>query len=140
MELEVTFDDPKTFTKPFTLRIEKTLAPDTELLEDICDNERSGAHLTSGVKVSREALSKYAGTYEFAPGRQAVVSVSGDQLVIQDSANPADRLFVASSETVFLSSLSQAAIEFVKDGRGAVTHFTRTIGGRIEKAARVAIP
>src|SRR5881628_3302057 len=30
LELEMTFDDPKSFTKPFTLRMEKTLAPDTE--------------------------------------------------------------------------------------------------------------
>jgi uncharacterized protein DUF3471 len=136
MELEVTFDDPKTFKKPFTLKTEKTLVVDTELLEDICDNERSNPHLTSGVKVSPATLAKYAGTYQFAPGRDAVVSVSGDQLVIQDPANPADRLFVAGSETTFLSSLSQAAIQFVKDSQGNVTQMVRTVGSREEKANR----
>ena len=136
LEYEMTIDDPKAFTKPFTLRADKTLAPDTVLLEDICENERSGTHLVSGVKIAPEVLSKYAGTYEFAPGRQAVVTVSGDQLLMQDSAHPADRLFVARSETVFLSSVSMASIEFVKNAQGAVTDLIRTEAGRSEKAVR----
>jgi hypothetical protein len=128
MELEMTFDDPKTFTNPFTLRMEKTLAADTELLEDICENEVSRAHLTSGVKVAPDVLAKYAGTYELA-GRNIVVTVVGDQLSVQDSASPLDNLFVARSETEFLSSVSQVSLEFVKDAQGAVTHFIRTGGG-----------
>ena len=108
----------------------------TELLEDICENERSNEHLTGGVKLAPGVLSKYAGTYEFAAGREAVVSVAGDQLLIQDSANPLDSLFVARSETVFLSSVSQVVIEFVKDAQGAVTHFMRTGAGKDGKAVR----
>ena len=112
------------------------MAADTELLEDVCENEVSGAHLTSGVKVSTAVLSKYAGTYELA-GRALVVSVAGDQLIVQDSANPLDRLFVARSETAFLSSVSQVAIEFARNAQGAVTHFIRTDGaGRNERAVR----
>jgi hypothetical protein len=65
-----------------------------------------------------------------------VVTVAGDQLVVQDAASPLDRLFVARSETVFLSSVSQAAIEFVKDARGGVTHFIRTGAGPDQKAVR----
>ena len=136
LEYELTLDDPKTFTKPVTLRADKTLAPDTDLLEDVCENEQSGAHLAGGVKVAPEVLSKYAGTYEFAPGREAVVTVAGDQLLIRDSANPADRLFVARSETVFLSSVSQVVIEFVGNAQGTITHFTRTTGARNERAVR----
>ena len=136
MEYELTLDDPKTFTRPVTLRADKTLAPDTELLEDICENEQSGAHLAGGVKLAPAVLAKYAGTYVFASGREAVVSVAGDQLIVQDSAHPTDRLFVARSETVFLSSLSQAVLEFVKDPQGAVTHFNRTGAGPDEKAVR----
>ena len=70
--------------------------------------EKSGARLAGGVKVAPDILSKYAGAYELN-GREIVVSVAGDQLMIQDSSTPADRLFVARSETVFLSSLSQVA-------------------------------
>ena len=128
LELETTFDDPKTFAKPFTLRSEKTFAADTDLLEDICENEVTRAHLTGGVKLAPELLAKYAGTYELA-GREIVVSVAGEQLLIQDIATPLDNLFVARSETEFLSSVSQVAIEFVRDAGGGVSHFNRTGGG-----------
>lgn len=140
MDYELTLDDPKTFTRPVTLRADKTLVPDTELLEDICENEQSGAHLAGGMKLPQAVLSTYAGTYAFAPGRDAVVTVAGDQLIVQDSAHPADRLFVARSETVFLSSLSQVVIEFVKGPQGAVTHFNRTGAGPNEKAVRKSSP
>jgi hypothetical protein len=135
MDLEVTFEDPKTFNKPFTLRMEKLLTADTEILEDVCENERDSYHLESGVKVPPAILAKYAGSYELS-GRELAVTVSGDQLSIQDPANPLDRLFVARSETEFLSSVSQVAIEFVKDSRGSVTHFVRTGAGKEEKAVR----
>lgn len=135
MDLEVTFNDPKTFRAPFSLRIEKTFEADTELLEDVCENEVSRGHLTGGVKVAPAVLAKYAGAYELA-GRELVVSVAGDQLIVQDRANPLDRLFVARSETEFLSSVSQVAIEFVKDVQGTVTHFIRAGGAINEKAVK----
>jgi hypothetical protein len=135
LQLEVTFDDPKTFTKPFTLHMDKTYTADTEIFEDVCENERDSAKLTGGLKVAPETLAKYAGTYEL-PGREAVVTISGDQLIVKDSAYPKDQLFVAHSETEFLSSVSEASIEFSKDARGTVTHFTRTVGGKDEKAVR----
>ena len=47
---------------------------------------------------SQEVAGKDLEENEFAPGRQAVVSIAGDQLIVQDSAHPADRLYVASSE------------------------------------------
>jgi hypothetical protein len=137
LELEVTFDDPKTFAKPFTLRMEKILTPDTEIIEDVCENERDSSHLESGFKVAPEVLTKYAGTYQFGPGREVVVKADGNQLSIEDSASPKDRLFVARSATVFLSSVSQDAVEFFRDSKGAVTHFVRTTAaGKDEKAVR----
>jgi len=140
LELEVTFDDPKTFAKPFTLRMDKTLTADTEIIEDVCENERDSSHLESGVKVAPEILAKYAGTYQFGTGRQVVVKAVGYQLSIEDSANPLDQLFVARSETVFLSSVSQAVVEFFRDSQGAVTHFVRTGTGKEEKAVRKGDP
>jgi len=136
LEYEMSIDDPKAFTKPFTLRADKTLVPDTVLLEDICENERSGTHLVSGLKIAPQVLSSYAGTYEFSPERQAVVTVAGDQLLVQDSAHPADRLFVANSQNTFLSSVSMASIEFVKNAQGIVTHLVRREGGRSEQAVK----
>jgi hypothetical protein len=46
MEVELTIDDPKTYNKPFTVRFNVILSPDTELLEYFCtDNEKDQAHL-----------------------------------------------------------------------------------------------
>ena len=46
LEIEATIDDPKAYTKPFTVKQGLHLIPDSELLENICDeNERSAAHL-----------------------------------------------------------------------------------------------
>jgi len=133
--LDVTFADPKVFATPFTLHMDKTLAADTEILEDVCENEKSDVHLTGGVSVPNDVLAKYAGAYDLA-GRRLVVSVSGGQLIVDDPANPLDRLFVARSENAFSSSVSQVALEFAIDARGTVTHFTRTIGARSERAVR----
>lgn len=135
LQLEVTFDDPKTFTKPFTLRMDKTYTADTEIFEDVCENERDSTHLTSGVKVAPERLAAYAGPYQQA-GRDVVVAISGDQLLVKDAAYPKDQLFVARSQTQFLSSVSETTIEFDTDANGKVTHFTRKGSGKDEKAMR----
>jgi hypothetical protein len=42
MEIEFTFDDPKTFTRPWSTAVKFNLLPDTELLEFHCDNEKWG--------------------------------------------------------------------------------------------------
>jgi len=40
MEIEFSFDDPKTFTRPWAATVRFILLPDTELLEHQCDNEK----------------------------------------------------------------------------------------------------
>ena len=40
MEVEFTFDDPKTFTRSWSATVKFNLLPDTDLLEFHCDNER----------------------------------------------------------------------------------------------------
>jgi hypothetical protein len=135
LELDTTFEDPKVFTKPFSIHIEKTLAPDTEILEDVCENEKSGVHLMGGVTVPADVLAKYAGTYDLG-ARQLVVSIQGEQLVVEDPQSPLDRLFVARSQNTFSSSVSQVALEFVLDGRGNVTHLVRRLGANEQKAVK----
>jgi hypothetical protein len=114
----------------------KGYTADTEILEDICENEVSRTHLTSGVKVPAQVLARYVGTYKLASGRDVVVSVAGDQLAILDTASPLDKLFVATSDTRFLSSVSQLSIEFTRDAQGNVTSFTRRGAGPDERAVR----
>jgi hypothetical protein len=46
LQTDVTIEDPKTYTKPFTVRVTHRLLPDTDLIEFICtENDRSGPHL-----------------------------------------------------------------------------------------------
>jgi hypothetical protein len=46
MELQITVDDPKTFTKPFTFRVNQRLLPDTDLIESFCSEaEKDAAHM-----------------------------------------------------------------------------------------------
>jgi hypothetical protein len=46
MDLIVTIDDPKAYTKPWSVSIPLQLLPDTELAEDVCDNERDSLHIS----------------------------------------------------------------------------------------------
>ena len=47
-----------------------------------------------------------------------LISRDGTEVSIEDSANPKDRLFVALTETRFLSSVSQDVVEFFRDSPG----------------------
>jgi hypothetical protein len=45
MEIDVTIDDPKVYTKPWTVRVNQRIMPDQELLEFVClENQRYGKH------------------------------------------------------------------------------------------------
>lgn len=44
LELKVTIDDPKAYSKPWSAAIQLTFMPDTEMIEDMCDNERDARH------------------------------------------------------------------------------------------------
>ena len=45
-DVQVTIDDPKTYTKPFTYKIALRLLPDTDLLESFCnEDEKDMAHM-----------------------------------------------------------------------------------------------
>jgi hypothetical protein len=51
LEVEITVDDPKTYTKPFTFKVNQILVPDTELIEFIClENEKDIQHMNAGTK------------------------------------------------------------------------------------------
>jgi hypothetical protein len=43
MEIDVTVDDPKVYTRPWTVRVNQKIMPDQELLEFVClENQRFG--------------------------------------------------------------------------------------------------
>jgi hypothetical protein len=43
MQIDITIEDPKAYTKPFTVRVNHQLMPDTELMEFVCQ-ERDAVH------------------------------------------------------------------------------------------------
>jgi len=46
MDLEMTFEDPKYYTRPFSIKTELTLTPDSDVLEFVCgENEKDRAHV-----------------------------------------------------------------------------------------------
>ena len=46
LEIDVTIDDPKTFTRPLTVRVNQRLMVDQEMIEFICnENEQSTDHI-----------------------------------------------------------------------------------------------
>jgi hypothetical protein len=46
MEIELTIDDPKAYTKPWTIKIIHSIVLDTELMDYICtENEKDIGHM-----------------------------------------------------------------------------------------------
>ena len=123
IDLQVTLDDPKAYTRSWTLPIELDLRPDGDLNEYVCENERDAPHLVgkSGeeIHVQAEVLAQYVGTYEsarFPAG--VVVSLEGSRLML-DPERAGKIPLVAHSENSF--TMEGTSVEFVKDAKGAVT-------------------
>ncbi len=46
LEVEMTVDDPKAYTKPWTVKLNQSLMVDTDLLEYVCtEGERDSSHM-----------------------------------------------------------------------------------------------
>ena len=144
MDFEMTLTDPKTFSKPITFKADKTLVADTELLETICDNTGIAQHLVggNGFRLAPAALAKYAGTYEVAPGREAMVTVDGESLVLKLSSSGDIQTLAPQSETTFVGRgngtelLTGDQVEFARDSSGAITGLTLRARRGEQKAVR----
>jgi hypothetical protein len=138
MDLQITIDDPKTFTRPFSLQMPQKLTPDTDLIESVCENDRSVPHMLggTGAKLAPEVLSKFTGIYEFAPGSQAAITREGDLLFLQLGTNPLKLPLVPDSEKVFISRTNGDLIEFLTGTDGAIMGFIFHQGQVDRKAVR----
>jgi hypothetical protein len=45
MQLQITMDDPATYTRPVTVSVPLRLLPDTDILESVCEDEKDQAHI-----------------------------------------------------------------------------------------------
>ena len=122
LDVQVTLDDPKAYTRPWTLPLEFTLIPDGQLIEYVCENERDKPHLigTSAeeFRVPAEVLAQYPGTYVSGASSAAIVSLEGSRLMI-DSGGTGKIPLIAHSENTF--TMEGTFVKFVKDAKGAVT-------------------
>jgi hypothetical protein len=135
IDLQVTLDDPKAYTRPWTLPIELDLMPDGELIEYVCENERDAKHMVGKLeeeaRVAVDVLAQYVGTY----GPAAVVSLDGNRLMF--SLNGAGKIpLIAQSENRF--SLEGTILEFVRDSSGVVTGYVQhwTEGDRVARKTK----
>jgi len=135
VDRQVTFDDPTMYKRPWTIASNGNLAPDTELLETICENEKDRVHLVGRtaeektVTVAPAILARYVGTYE-VPSANALdtqatktvfdVTLVGGELFV-DFQGRGKVPMIPLSETTFSPRLL-GTFEFVKDASGKVTH------------------
>ena len=148
MEIEETFDDPKTFTKPWSITIPAELAADIDVIEYICaENEKDAKHLVGkasdavedarkrAVKVAPEVLAKYVGTYESHylenPVSARLSHVTVKDGVLLGDLSPAIPL----SDTVFFWGGTRH--EFVMNEKGVVTHML--VGENGSEAIRISV-
>ncbi len=128
IHFEITYDDPKTLTRPLTFSLAVNYAPDTEMLETVCENERSTAHLVgkanAGVKVDESVLAKYVGKYQVqagSPGTMAGFFGKSQTISLIDGQLWMNAIpLIPQSETRFDSAA--APIEFFSDAQGRITH------------------
>jgi hypothetical protein len=130
IDLQITFDDEKTFTRPWTVTTELLFDADTDLLEYVCnENEKDRQHFvqpqstsSAEIHVDPAVLAKYAGIYQIATPRgltKATITVQGDQLMIDVPGRGSGRM-VPQSATMFL--FLGASIEFVPNEKGEVDY------------------
>jgi hypothetical protein len=138
LQVEVTYNDPGAYAKPWGFMENMALAADTEMLESICEWSSDNWTVTDAAKVSvpPDVLARYVGVYSGIYGgnkRTIEVSLSGGQLMVKivgaadiegglgtagldpDAAQP----LVPRSQTLFEGF--GLGFQFVVDDKGAVT-------------------
>jgi hypothetical protein len=121
LDIQMTYDDPKAYLKPWTLPTEFALVPDGDLIEYFCENERDVQHLVgkSGDEflIPADILAQFAGSYE-GPGRAVTISLEANRLMLAEGQAGKIPL-VAHSENTF--TMEGTGVDFVRDAKGGVT-------------------
>jgi hypothetical protein len=136
MKVEMTFEDPKTYTRPWTIAIDAQFVPDTELLEFICnENEKSSQRYTGdastdiarAVSLPPAVLARYAGSYNAGPlGTLRVINEGGSLVLILPSGGARHAIVATSADDLFVPDLG-SPIRFLLAPGGDVTHLRLTI-------------
>ena len=147
LDVQIAFDDPQAFTRPWTITSELLFQSDTEMLEFVCnENERDRQHFvqpsstSSAITVDPAVLARYAGVYDVPTPRgliKATVRIEGDQLMI-DAQAQGSGVMVPLSQTTF--RFRGASLEFVSNENGEVTHLVVHVVEGDFKGARLSGP
>jgi CubicO group peptidase (beta-lactamase class C family) len=89
------------------------------------------------IKLPREQMASYVGTYQLAPKVKLMMTFDGDQMMTQLSGQQKLQVFPEADGKFFLKVVD-AQLEFVKDANGKVTHVILHQNGRDQKAARIS--
>jgi hypothetical protein len=134
MDVELTIDDPKAYTRPWTVTIPMELMPDTEILEYICaENEKDSSHMVGKAsdpatppKLTSEMAAAYTGLYEMREGSnrvsQARIAATGTDLFFEARGVPRHVLTPLAVDA--FAEVPDGRLEFFRDTSGAVTGFT----------------
>lgn len=133
LDIEVTFSDPGAYAKPWTAAVRAELAPDTEMIEWVCNEGRSGLEHWVGkasderkneVKVAPEILSKYVGTYvEQQPYWRAaarVVQITVDNGKLVANMDGRGEVPLAATSDAAFTGLYGLGVEFIQGGAGGL--------------------
>ena len=148
MQLEITFNDPKAYTRPWTIAVGVNFVADTVLLEYVCnENERDRDRLVGSiqdekkgeVRVSPDTLAKYVGTYRMGPLGDFRVSIDQGELMIELPGGGGQRApLFAQSDKDFVFPTLGGHVEFVTGPQGTVTHMLLKIVEGDQRAVRVS--
>ena len=151
MQLQMTIDDPQAYARPFTVPVDLQFVGDSELLEEVCNENARDAARTAGAKMSAitlpsSVLATFSGTYEvtagtrFPSGRTFVVTFTGAQVMLQRPGDKIGLPMASISDTRFVLIGGGADIEFIKDADGAATQLIfRSVEGEA-RAVRKSSP
>ncbi|HLM69251.1 MAG TPA: serine hydrolase [Longimicrobium sp.] len=90
------------------------------------------------VPVARAVLAAYAGEYEIAPGRRALVRLEDDgALTVRVPGNVRFRMYAESDSSFFLKR-APWRLRFTRDASGAVSALVLNMGGADQTARRVS--
>jgi hypothetical protein len=124
VDIQETFDDPRAFNRPWTVSFGADFAPDTELIEYVCnENERDSQHHVGkasddkAIEVSPSILLSYVGVYDVPAWGRTRISLLGNELTVERGGSKAP--LKALSETTF--AMPGYRVQFSKDSQGIVT-------------------
>jgi hypothetical protein len=87
------------------------------------------------VKVDREILARYVGTYQLTPQFGLTFRLDGNQLMTRATGQPEFPVF-PESETKFFLKVVDAEVEFFRDDKGAVSYLLLHQGGHEMKGMK----